>query len=731
MSTIIKVYPFTNNFLFPDYKNVIRFQSEAHRVAFFSSNSVGGENFSASGGTSAYQSINFNWNDGYETTIRITNTDNSSVSSSTNFLAFNYLHVVETIGELQPIQYFYFIVGAKFINVDIIEYRVVLDVFTTHIQNITSDEPIMTERRHCQRFQRYGTSPNFRWAFRSADAILGDELDERFKAMLPESLNTYKQSIEYFTDTSSVPTEFEGFDDNFRNFVNEQLNSTMWMYAFLIIDEDDPNQTGSRLLNNQPWLDSFDVGYRVLVAPVRTMSIVRTQNVGETTYVWNAKKLYESIMSDALNPLAISIRLSPVAPFNNRMRFNDGATTAQFFPSGDTIGIKVFTTQANTHADFSFLQVDGSVSTTERWFMLSGTGSTSSYWGNNSIASLGLITYSNVADVSTNMLNQTYDAYLNLPNYTTLPTNTTAKNRNNEPKLKTAPYYRVEMMTGYSPVKELNPIHFVLPQAPGYKLKFEVNDIPTIADQKYTYAISKSIENQYYASNKDYNKALVGNNLYEFVVKKDKFADYVANHSNYLLTGLAIPTIAGVVKTGMQLASQDPRGITSGVDTIVNALNFYATMDDLQRAPDTIKASGNNILHDFSMGIDLGLKLAPFVLSTEQKEMAFDYFYERGYRIMRESVWRKANDSSFPTGYLPGDALFNRSRFNYIKLNDDELLRKLLNFNTPIMPKARDMIVNVLNRGVRMIESSATASTTIANFNTTTENMEYNTTLGS
>jgi hypothetical protein len=131
------------------------------------------------------------------------------------------------------------------------------------------------------------------------------------------------------------------------------------------------------------------------------------------------------------------------------------------------------------------------------------------------------------------------------------------------------------------------------------------------------------------------------------------------------------------------------------------------------------------------MGIDLGLKLAPFVLSTEQKEMAFDYFYERGYRIMRESVWRKANDSSFPTGYLAQDALFNRSRFNYIKLNDDELLRKLLNFNTPIMPKARDMIVNVLNRGVRMIESSATASTTIANFNTTTENMEYNTTLGS
>jgi hypothetical protein len=286
------------------------------------------------------------------------------------------------------------------------------------------------------------------------------------------------------------------------------------------------------------------------------------------------------------------------------------------------------------------------------------------------------------------------------------------------------------MMTGYSPVKELNPIHFVYPATPGYKLKFEVNDIPTIADQKYTYAISKSIENQYYASNKDYNKALVGNNLYEFVVKKDKFADYVANHSNYLLTGLAIPTISGVAKTSAQIAGGDARAVGSGIETIANIANFFLTMNDLDRAPDTIKATGNNILTDFSLKVNLGIKVNGYQMTVEQQDMAFDYFYERGYRIMRESVWRKANDSSFPTGYLPGDALFNRSRFNYIKLNDDELLRKLLNFNTPIMPKARDMIVNVLNRGVRMIESSATASTTIANFNTTTENMEYNTTLG-
>jgi hypothetical protein len=729
MSTIIKVYPFTNNFLFPDYKNVIRFQSESHRVAFFSSNAVGGENFSASGGTSAYQSINFNWNDGYETTIRITNTDNSSTSSSTNFLAFNYLHLVETIGELQPIQYFYFIVGSKFINVDVIEYRVVLDVFTTHIQNITSDDPIMTERRHCQRFVRYGTTPNFKWRFRSQDVVLGDEIDERFKANIPQYTDVAK--IEYFRSDSSVPTSLSGFTGNFRNYVNDNLNSTMWMYAFILIDEDDTNKSGTRLLNTQAWKDSFDVGYRVLVAPVKTMSIIRTQIVGETTYLWNAERLYRTIQSNKINPLSISIRLSPIAPFNNRMLFNNGGTTPQFVPvSPDTLAIKVFTTQNNTHADFSFLQVDGSTNATDRWFMLSGTGSSSSYWGDDVNASIGLITYSNVANRDENYLNETYDVFLPLPSYSTLPTNTTTKMKSNEPKLKSLPYNRIEMMTGYSPVKELNPIHFVDGSPTGGQLRFEVNDIPTIADQKYTYAVSKSIENSYYGNSLELNKGLVGNNLYEFVVARDKFADYVANHSNYLLTGLAIPTISGVAKTSAQIAGGDARAVGSGIETIANIANFFLTMNDLDRAPDTIKATGNNILHDFSLNVNLGLKVNGYQMTIEQQDMAFDYFYERGYRIMRESVWRKANDSSFPTGFGSHDALFNRSRFNYIKLNDDELLRKLLNFNTPIMPKARDMIVNVLTRGVRMIESSATASTTLANFNTTTENMEYNTTLG-
>jgi hypothetical protein len=735
MSTIIKVYPFTNNFLFPDYKNVIRFQSEAHRVAFFSSNGVGGTNFSASGGTSAYQSINFNWNDGYETTIRITNTDNSSVSSSTNFLAFNYLHVVETIGELQPIQYFYFIVGAKFINVDIIEYRVVLDVFTTHIQNITSDEPIMTERRHCQRFKRTGVSPDFRWIFNNEDAILGDDIDSNFKANIPVSV--IPMNVEYFDDNSTIPTDVEWYDDNWRNFVNEKLNDRLWLYAFIVNPEGEEQLKGTSLFKDKP-LDSLDVGYRVLVAPLQEMKVERYfGNTGGLpnafiTKEWSAEKLLKAINSDKLNPRAISLRVSPIAPFNTRQRFNflTGGLVpeAEFRPllgvGGNVVDIvlRMNTLSNNTHTDYYFLTIVGS---TQKWFVSPGIGSTSSEWCDDNEFALGINYYSLVQNVDQNFLLQTYSYSKSLPNIFTLPTNTTPKTKIREPKMSTSPFHRLEMSTGYSPVKELNELYFTESE-----LKIEVNDIPTIADQKYSYSIAKSVDNMFYNQNRLLNNGLVGNNLYEFPLQKDRFAEYVSQHSNYLLSGLALPMAESAVSTIANASVGNVGGaVRSGVSGLSGALSFGLQLQDLQRTPDTIKSTGNNILHDIASNNDLKLKISTYVLWTKQQDSVFDYFYERGYRIMRESVWRKANDSSFPTGYNAYDALFNRSRFNYIKLNDDELLRKLLNFNTPLMPKARDMIVEVLTRGVRMIESSATASTTIANFNTTTENMEYNTTL--
>jgi hypothetical protein len=731
MSTTIKVYPFINNFLFPDYKNVIRFQSESHRVAFFSSTSVGGTNFSASGGTSAYQTINFNWNDGYETTIRITNTDNSSTTSSTNFLQNNYLHVVESIGELTPIQYFYFIVSAKFVNVDVIEYRVLLDVFTTHIQNISSDQPIMTERRHCQRWLRSGTTPFFNYRLNNKDAILGDDIDSSFNAKIPTSFQSMQ--IEYFTDTSTIPTEMEDYDDNFRAFVNQQLNDTLWIYAF-ILNPETTSPIGTSIYNGDITEGRFDLGYRVLVAPLEPMRVFRGRPSGTTytSFDWSYTNLMKIINSNDINPRAISIRVSPVAPFNNRMKFNfvkvgETFAEAEFkYGTSGRVELWINSSASNTHADLFFLDVGSGIGAS-KWFVAPSVGGSSTEWGDKVNFAIGLNNYSVVQDVLTNTLLETYEYDNNLPFIpsASFPTNTTNKNKIYEPKLYTTPFKRLELSTGYSPVKELNQLYFS-----DTKLKLEVNDIPSIADQKYSYAISKSVNNPFYNQNLQFNNGLVGNNVYEFPIIKDKFADYVANHSNYILSGLAVPMIESLVGAGSRLATSNVAGAVSvGVGGGLSAIQFALQLDDLKKAPDTIKATGNNIIHDLVSNTLLNAKIVSYELTNEQKEMVFDYFYERGYRIMRESVWAKADASSFPSGYGSGDALFNRSRFNYIKLNDDELLRKLTNTNTPIMPKARDMIINVLNRGVRMIESSATASTTIANFNTTTENMEYNTTL--
>jgi hypothetical protein len=732
----IKVYPFINNFLYPDYKNVIRFQSEAHRVAFFSSTAVGGTNFSATGGTSAYQTINLNWNDGYETTIRITNTDDSAISSPNNFLQYNYLHLVESIGMATPNQYFFFIVGAKFINVDIVEYRIVLDVFSTHIQNISSDEPIMTERRHTQRWKRKGTSPSFTWYFNNRDAILGDDIDSSFKANIPTDVEMME--VEYFDSDSTIPTSLEGFSGNFRSYVNQKLNERLWLYAFIVNPEDDLQLKGTSLLRNNKPLDSLDVGYRVLVAPLQEMNVYRTYGnsggVPTTTLSkeWSAEKLLKAINDDKLNPRAISLRVSPIAPFNTRQRFNyvaSGSTLPEAYFSyvssgGSPIDISLWinSLSANTHSDLPFLDIIG---TNTKWFVAPGIGSTSSSWCDDTHFALGLNYYSVVQNINDNYLLSTYKYNLQLPQITSLPTNTTTKSNTREPKMFTAPYRRLEMSTGYSTIKELNEIYFA-----DTDLRVEVNDIPTIADQKYSYSIAKEVENPFYLDNRLLNNGLVGNNLYEFPLQRDRFAEYVSQHSNYLLSGLALPMVESAVSTiGNASIGNIGGAVKSGVSGLSNALSFGLQLQDLQRTPDTIKSTGNNILHDIASNNDLKLKIARYVLFTTQQDSVFDYFYERGYRIMRESVWRKADASSFPTGFDAYDALFNRSRFNYIKLNDDELHRKLINANSPISPKARDMIVDILSRGVRMIESSATASTTLANFNTTTENMEYNTTL--
>jgi hypothetical protein len=380
---------------------------------------------------------------------------------------------------------------------------------------------------------------------------------------------------------------------------------------------------------------------------------------------------------------------------------------------------------SNNHADKIFPTASG---IRNLRLVRTGTGSTSSTWGDNDTSMLGLVDYSSLAIndngelgklVSTTNLNS------DLPKILTasLPTNSTNKSLTYEPKLHTLPYKRIEMMTSYSMPKELNEIYFAKSSEPN-QMRFQVSDMPSVLAQKYTYQIDSELNNIYYPNMIRNNNALVGNNIYELPIRSDQFANYVANHSNYLLTGLAIPlaqtAVSAVAGLAMGRPSAGVGAIASGVGAVLDAVSFGLKLDDLNRAPDSVKATGNDFIHDYADHYDFfGLKINSYELTPQQKKMVFDYFYRYGYRVNRECFW----DIPANKGH---DALFNRSRFNYIKTNDDDIFRKIGSSGTrPIPIRAKEIFASVLNKGITMIEASNTGTTTIANFGEDKENMEY------
>jgi hypothetical protein len=722
-----------NSPLFPNYKEVIRFTS-TNRNAYFLSKSI---YFSATGNNAQYVDINMNWNDGLETIINvpIIGTPSPNLKSPANrvheYLSFNYLHVVDNlIGQSAPFkQFFYFIKKARLVSAEVVEYSVELDVWTTYENTNMITQPIMTERKHCNRFFKVGTGASTRYRFRTDDTMLGDELDSQFKALLPTNMQTLK--YEYFKAGGNITNTAE--NSFLRDRINDALSSTLWMYAFFTPKESDSNKTGTSIyteLLTDPSQQPFDTGVRVLFAPVKAMRLNNTTTT--TQRVWSAYLLYKMIKDDELNPYTISIRFSPIAPFSNWMNFGAGGLTDTTFDFFTPEILRFNFTAPNNTADANIIVVDGG-STSDHWFVKTGFGSgtNTSKWGDDERLMLGLLNYTTTQNpygspnyhlLETTNMNMGAIGMINDTQATiesTALSKTYPKSVSYEPKLMTNPYKRMEVSTGYSQERQLSPLYFVnglTTQDVGGILKFECLDIPSASDQKYAYGVSRTIDNYYFPNDILFGNALRGNNIYEMPIAQDQFANYVANHSNWMISGIALPLVQSGVSA---IASQNPMALAGGVSS---ALNFGIQMDDLDKAPDSMKMTGNNFVHDYTLTRPLGIRVSTYDLLDEQKRQVLDYFYEFGYRINRECRWMSSLVApSF--GVNVHDALFNRTRFNYIKISDENLVRKIT--ATEMSPIAKQKFAQILFNGVRVIESNASASITDENFNIEFENPEY------
>jgi hypothetical protein len=708
------VLPLYISYLTPDYKSSIRFKSSTERHNFFAFF----PNYSSSGSGSQYTSINFEFNNVLQTKTHVPMKDSLTQTAAQRvhfYLSCNYLHVVDDIVPSALKHFYYFITNAKMVSAEVVEYTLELDVFSTYIDQMSITEPLLTERKHCNRFKSYTLEGATRYIFRPDDVVLGDEMDGQFNARIFD-YETYK-NIEYFDANSTIT------DSTLRNNINNALSTTLWLYVFVQVPEEDPIGNGTLLQNLGGIAQaSMDTGVKMLFAPFRPMILRNMKLTTPEDKVWSARKLYKMANGESkINPRVVSIRVSPIAPFNNRMRFNDDPDDAYFdFVSGGTydgaLRINYFgLSSANQHDDIYF-PYKGTTDT--NWFVATGYGSNASTWGDDVEPTVGIYVLSSVQKDSTgapSRLITTYDFDTEMPDIpSTALSNANDKNKGYEPKLFSLPYKRYELMTQYSMPKEINEIYL------GQKVKFECSDIPSATDQKYTYAVSRDSNNYYYKKQILTNNALTGNNAYELPILTDQFASYVANHSNYLLTGLAIPVMQGAVQMGIQASTLDVRGaLTTGLNTAVEVAQFGLKMDDLRRAPDTLKATGNNLFHDVANFTDLKLRLLKYTLTPEQQESVFDYFYNYGYRVNRECYWADFSSKQH-------DALFNRTRFNYVKLMDDEIVRKLIFSSTQVPIIIKQKIAEILNRGIKFIESTPTntAINVIANFGEIKENVE-------
>jgi hypothetical protein len=671
-----------HNLLSPDYSVGIKFQYTAHKTAYL----VDLDNryvATPSSATLYYQEINFDYNNISNGVVRwVVETD----SEFNSYLHSSYLHMYDS-GRL--ISYYYFIKNVKVLRDNVLEYSLELDVLTTYLDQIYFDGDLFVERHHCNRF--YPLSGKY--CFNYLEAILGDELDNKFDA----------QSVNSSSLTYRKPIYFTGQDN-----LNTTINNQLWMYVWLLPTTS--NKATTKIRMNPTKIDtSIDTGLQCYVAPIGNGQLINTYTI-PTTYQWNARYLYDYVMRDTtINTRLVSVKISPYAPFNRYSGYQSASPQFIFKPAA-----------SNTRLDLEFEDTD---STTDYVFgngnqyTITGSGTGSNWLPTLTPAyrflAIGWIssTHSNTA---TDFLN-TGNFGIGVPYDFTAPTNHMTKNFNYEPKLWMSPYYRFNYHHKFDTAKSLNPAY-----VRRNKISMNIIDSVLAHEQKTTIEIlPETPTTSQYINEKETNRASTEVNSYEVLTASNKYAEYIANHKNHLISGIAQPVITQLgVGAGISAMTGNPMPIISaGISAGATTFSHLSKLSDLNASPDTIRNTGNNVLHDINIErANLGIRTYNTELQLREKDQVLDYYYMYGYRINMYKTWE--NQSAFNE-----KAIFTRSRFNYIKTNDNEIASKMKCY-LPISMKLKQKIQQILNNGIRLINSGETATITNNNAKLVNENVE-------
>jgi hypothetical protein len=668
----------------PEYSVGIRFAFTSHRDAYMLD--LDNRYLSTPSSSSVnYQEVNFDHNNVVMASLRWVISTNTEFDS---YVHSNYLHAYDPE---RTLSYFYFITNVKVLREDVLEYTLELDVITTYLPSIFFDRELFVERHHCNRFTPLAAKLGFNFK----EALLGDELDSKFEAQVVNSSSLTYRKPDYFTGQTNL---------------NSTINNMLWMYAWVMPTTEHNNTTKIRMKPVSAE-NSIDTGLQLYVAPIGLGEIINLHILPDPR-TWTAKFLYDHLLRDAaLNARVISVKISPYAPFNRYAGYVSSSPQFEFKPvstgGGTNNKLEIDYTDTNPTTDYNFgvgSQYCITGTTASKWAI---TDPVQRFVALNWICS----THSNTAKDFLKIANFN----VGIPDNFDKPTNLTPRSQTYEPKMYISPYYRFNYHHKYEVAKTLNSAYIGRGS-----IAFNIIDTVLAHEQKTTVeVVPEHIASNYYIKELETNRSATEINSYDVLTSLNQYADYVSNHKNHLISGIAQPVVQ---QLGMGLAMTGITGnpmpiISAGISAGATTFSHLAKLNDLKSSPDTIKNTGNNILHDINLERNqIGLRTYTTELTLYEKEQVFEYYYKYGYRVNKLKTW------SVQTAYNER-AIFTRTRFNYVKTNDEEIANNIKS-SVPISRIIKQKIQDILNNGIRLITSGATASATNDNAKLINENIE-------
>lgn len=552
--------------------------------------------------------------------------------------------------------YYYFITGIIQKNEVTYLLNLELDVFMTYSEEFLTnmkDKPVLVERKHCRRLLHPNpTTDKINMACFNQESHFNG-----IKANITKNVTSLKFT-NYTTNTNNI------------------LSYLSWFYIIV-------GKGGDYV--QMPYKENdTQYPYNVICIPTKKVKLKLTQ-INEEWYL-DANVAMEAIMGHSA---VQKIIISPFPPFMLSDNFN-------FYRSGDDIVWEVTEctkTSATGIADYREFY-SGSVQ--------SGTH----------FKSIGTVTNNQPSPLAccfniTDGFGGQYK-YSEISNYfdVTSLQSIDGTRDNQEYKLQIAPFKELKMSSYYGGENTI-PTQLLFLQ--NFKLANKNKIIP------YTIASSNAETNSYwdycFLGNEEVDSKRGVSNVASYNYPTSTNAELIYNQSQKsqyentrLINGIAggiqiaggiasiaiAPSAIGKVAGGIAIAG----GVVS---EIKNITEYSAKMEDLKHTPDSYNFAGNSFSLDKSVSTcgSGGGSMLPYIIEygvdNKTYDMCAEFLYHYGYEYNAESYF---NDEM----NLSSDNIFERSLFNYVKLNED-VATKLVGSNLPLIVAKK--MNEVLNNGIK------------------------------